>query len=177
MGSWGGGPWGGGPWGGGPPPVGPVVPPVGPVNPVAPVDRTFSPFGRGVIHPFRRDGRGDIANTTGVDLVRSAVSQIVGTFAASEANEGEMPWRPDFGSLIYLLRHQPNNLALVELARVYVIEAVGRWEPRVRITDVRTQKLTTVSRDDTLVLHVRFNFLDLNTGKVVFEDVESVITI
>jgi phage baseplate assembly protein W len=161
-------------------PAGPSIPAVGPTSPSAPASRPFTVldhFGFGLTHPFRRDGKGDFANQAGPELVKSAVSQILGTFASSDISEGEVPWRPDFGSLLYLLRHQPNNLMLQELARVHVAEAIGFWEPRVRITDVRTSKLETDNTDDTLEIAVRFNFIDLNTGKVVFEDLESTIQI
>ena len=158
----------------------PTIPPVGPEAPSAPAIRPFSAldhFGKGLIHPFRRDKKGDFANQSGPELVKSAVSQILGTFASSDISEGEVPWRPDFGSLLYLLRHQPNNAMLQELARIHVAEAVGRWEPRVRITDVRTSKTKTNTSDDTLEIAVRFNFIDLNTGKVVFENLEMTIQI
>jgi len=161
-------------------PASPSIPAVGPTTPSAPAIRPFSAldhYGRGLIHPFRRDGRGDFANQSGPDLVRSSVSQILGTFAASEASEGEVPWRPDFGSLLYMLRHQQNNQALVELARVYVVDAISRWEPRVRITGVSARKFENNSRDDSLEILVRYNFLDQNTGKVIYEDLESVISI
>jgi len=135
------------------------------------------PFGNGLTHPFRRDRKSDFANTFGPELVASAVSQIIGTMASSEASEGEVPWRPDFGSLIHLLKHQPNNEILQELGRTCVVQAVGRWESRVRITDVTVSKATNAQRDDTMELNVRFNFVDLNTGKVIFEDLEASIVI
>lgn len=134
-------------------------------------------FGHGLTHPLRRDSKGDFANQSGPELVKAAVLQILGTFASSEISEGEVPWRPDFGSLLYLLRHHPNNAILQDLARVHVVEAVGRWDSRVRITDVRTSKTKTTTDDDTLDIAVRFNFIDLNTGKVVFENLEVTIVV
>ncbi len=156
-------------------PVAPAVPAVGPTSPSIPGVSPFSPldqFGRGLIHPFRRNARGDYQNEFGPRLITSAVSQILGTFASTEVAQGEVPWRPNFGSALYLLRHQPNNEVLQSLARIHSVEAIQRWEPRVKITDVRVER-----EDTTLTLHVRFNFIDLTTGQAIFEDLEALITI
>ncbi len=129
-------------------------------------------FGHGVIHPFRRDRTGDFQHEFGKKLIVAAVSQILGTFAATEIAQGELPWRPNFGSALYLLKHQPIGETLNNLARIHVVEAIQRWEPRVRITDVRLER-----EDTKLIINVRFNFVDLNTGSVVFEDLQASIVI
>jgi hypothetical protein len=129
-------------------------------------------FGRGLIHPFRRNRTSDFQNEFGPKLIKSAVSQILGTVAATEIAQGEVPWRPNFGSAIHLLKHQPQNETLQNLARIHVVEAIQRWEPRVKITDVRVER-----KDTKLILNVRFNFIDLNTGSVVFPDLEASIVI
>ena len=89
-------------------------------------------LGAGLLRPLVRDQKQDFANAAGVDLVRACVGQILGTRASDDSGEhqGELEWRPDFGSKLYLLQHRKGPL-LSELARYYVIEAIGRWEPRV----------------------------------------------
>lgn len=135
-------------------------------------------LGRGVTRPFRRDGRGDFATATGAELITAAVGQILGTIAESAVNIGEVPWRPDFGSKLHLLRHSPNNEALVETARIFVIEAIQRWEPRVRISNVQ------ISRDETeagggnkLTIRLRFAFVELQTGVAIFEELETTVVV
>lgn len=152
---------------------------VGPTTPTAIVEVSFTEanqFGRGVTHPFRRDGKGDFQNLVGAELVQRAVSQILGTKAATEFNQGEIQWRPDFGSKLHLLRHAPNNQATHELARLYSVEAVNRWEPRARITNVNV-----LSEDPTdlksLTVAAKFNFIDLNTGAVIFDNLETAIVL
>ena len=152
---------------------------VGPVLPSPVAVPTFLPeqaFGRGLTAPFRRDRKGDFANTSGKDLVVSAVRQILGTVSESEFNQGEMPWRPDFGSKLLLLKHAPNNQALLEIARLHVVEAVTRWEKRVRITDVQTTN-EDLDQLNKLTITVRFNFIDLQTGRIIFEDLEASIQV
>src|ERR1044072_5522330 len=78
-----------------------------PGGPVSPLD---SFLGYGLITPFRRDLKNDFANAGGVELVKSCVSQILGTRAASDYVQGELPWRPRFGSLIYLAKHRKGPL-------------------------------------------------------------------
>lgn len=129
-------------------------------------------FGHGVTHPFRRNRTGDFQNEFGRKLIIAAVSQILGTFASTEIAQGELPWRPNFGSALYLLKHQPIGETLNNLARIHVVEAIQRWESRVRITDVRLER-----EDTKLIINVRFNFIDLNTGSVVFEGLEASIVI
>ena len=91
-------------------------------------------LGFGLLRPFRRDQKTDFAAGGGEAVVRSAVGQILGTIGSSDFTQGELPWRTEFGSLLHLLRHQKNDRILEELARVYVVDALKRWEPRVVVT-------------------------------------------
>ena len=77
-----------------------VIDPVGPDEPTALTQSQFtvqSMFGNGIIAPFRRDRKGDFANSNGPELVQSAVQQILGTKATSRFATGEVPWRGAFG--------------------------------------------------------------------------------
>lgn len=92
-------------------------------------------LGYGLVAPFRRDLKHAFAATGGVDLVRSCVEQVLGTFCGNgDQAQGELPWRTDFGSLLPLLRHRRNDFTTQELARTWVAQALARWEPRVRVT-------------------------------------------
>lgn len=93
-------------------------------------------LGRCVVRPFRRDKKGDFANEGGAALVKAAVGQVLGTICDSGATSGELPWRTDFGSQIELLRHSSEAI-VPHLARVYVLDALQRWEPRVLVKDVK----------------------------------------
>jgi len=91
---------------------------------------------RALLRPFRRDKKADFSAGDVVATVQAAVGQILGTKAASDFNGGEIPWRPEMGSWIDILRHRKNDAALQELARVYVVDAISRWEPRARVRSV-----------------------------------------
>ena len=133
--------------------------------------------GFGILSPFQRDRKRDFAAGGGAALLRSAVEQILGTRASSDFVQGELPWRPEFGSLLFLLRHQKNDVALQELARVYVADALARWEPRIELRAV------SVSRDgadgNRLEIRLSYDVVQQNraANQVVLEGVEQTITL
>ena len=135
-------------------------------------------FLHGLLGPFRRDRKQDFAAGDGDALVRSAVGQILGTMAASEFTQGEMPWRTEFGSLLHLLRHQKNDAVLQELARVHVADALKRWEPRVQLTSVQVTREPD-RRENVLAIRLRYNIISTNVpgGDVSAGDLESTILV
>jgi hypothetical protein len=133
-------------------------------------------LGFGLTRPFQRDLRSDFAAAGGELLVRSAVGQILGTVGSSDFTQGELPWRTDFGSLLHVLRHQRNDTVLQELARVYVVDALKRWEPRVIVTGVQ---ITREQHDgeNVLSLRLRYNVISANTpgNNVILSGVEQTV--
>lgn len=119
-------------------------------------------LGFGLLRPFRRDLKADFAADGGERLIRSAVGQILGTMAQSDVTQGELPWRTEFGSLLHLLRHQKNDAMLQELARVYVVDSLKRWEPRVAVTSVKATR-ETQDGANVLSLRIRYNLISVNT--------------
>jgi phage baseplate assembly protein W len=133
-------------------------------------------LGFGLLRPFRRDGRTDFLAAGGEQLIRSAVGQILGTIGASDFTQGEMPWRHEFGSLLHLLRHQRNDNVLQDLARVYVVDALKRWEPRIFVTAVRTTR-ENHDGDNVLAIRLRYDVISTNTpgNNVLLSGVEQVV--
>lgn len=50
---------------------------------------------------------------------------------------GQRVMRPDFGSRLHELVFEPNNSHTAAQAQRYVEEALGRWEPRIIVKEVR----------------------------------------
>lgn len=94
---------------------------------------------RGLVSPFRR-GAADVSTATGLALLKNNMKQILGTRAGSEYSTGELPWRTDFGSLLHMLRFRNIDIVTQELARIYVIEALARWERRILVRAVKITK-------------------------------------
>lgn len=139
---------------------------------------TSQPFlGSGLLRPFVRDQKNDFANSVGVDLIKACVAQILGTFASDPNGtmQGEIPWRPSFGSRIYLLKHRKGPM-LNELARHYALEAIQQWEPRVTISSC----VASFDEDTrTLLVQLRYNVISQNVAgnNVLFQDVDQDVTI
>jgi hypothetical protein len=135
-------------------------------------------LGFGPVRPFRRDQKSDFAADGGERLIRSAVGQILGTMAGSDFTQGEVPWRTEFGSLLHLLRHQRNDAVLQELARVYVVDALKRWEPRVVVTSVRITR-ERESGENALAIRLRYNVISANVpgNNVLLEGVTQTVLV
>jgi uncharacterized protein len=135
-------------------------------------------LGFGLLRPFRRDLRSDFAAAGGEQVIRSAVGQILGTVGASEVTDGELPWRTEFGSLLTRLRHQRNDYVLQELARVYVVDALQRWEPRVRVTEVGVTR-ERQDGENVLAIRLRYDVIESNApgNNVLLAGIEQTVTL
>lgn len=121
-------------------------------------------LGYGLLRPFRRDQKLDFAAAGGSRLVASAVGQVLGTRGASDFTSGELPWRDEFGSLLYLLRHRPNDDTTRELARIYVGQALVRWEPRIRVTGLEVESEEVAGLGEVAVaIRLRFDVIGRNS--------------
>lgn len=136
------------------------------VNPVA--------FGNGIVTPFRRDGKGDFANASDISLVRSEVQQVLGTLASSGSTQGELQWRPEFGSNLQLLRFRNLDETTLELARTYTADALRIWLPRIRVKAVSADANFD---DKTLTITVVYSILDANRRSVITANQTSTIII
>ena len=90
--------------------------------------------------PFRRDKKRDFAVGSGEALLASKVRQALLTEGATARSSGELPWRTNFGAGLALLRHQRNDAALKELARVYVRDALKRWVPGAQLVALAVEQ-------------------------------------
>lgn len=140
----------------------------------------FAHLGRGLLRPFRRDEKNDFAYAEGEPLVRACVGQLLGMQGSSDFSRGELEWDPERGSKLYLLRHQNNDALLRELAKVYVQDAIVRFEPRVRLRAVVcTSERGPTGELNALVLRLRYDLLASNTAtnRVVLDDIRQSVTI
>ena len=135
-------------------------------------------LGLGLLRPFRRDQKADFAAGGGEQLIRTAVGQILGTVGSSDFIQGELPWRTSFGSLLHLLRHQKNDHVLRELARVYIVDALKRWEPRVVVTAVQVAR-EQKDGENVLALRATYNVISTNTpgNNVLLSGVEQTVLV
>jgi uncharacterized protein len=105
-------------------------------------------IGRGWAFPLKVDTQGGIALTGEQDELEQAILIILGTAI------GTRVMRPTFGSRLDELVFAPNNTHTAAQARRYVEEALGMWEPRIRIMeiDVRPDK----KQDSCMVIDITY---------------------
>ena len=89
--------------------------------------------GRGWIFPPRIGPQGGVALTND----RSELDQAIGIILTTAP--GQRVMRPTFGCRLHDLVFAPNNNHTAALARRYVEEALGMWEPRITVTHVATR--------------------------------------
>jgi phage baseplate assembly protein W len=149
-----------------------VATPRDPTSAAASAARGVPTFlGAGLLRPFRRDAKSDFASGTGVALVSACVGQVLGTKATSAYGAGELPWRPEFGARLHLLRHKNNRETLGDLALVMVGEALRRWEPRARVVRAEVVPGADPRR---LALRVVFDVVD-RSGRATAAGLEATV--
>lgn len=88
-------------------------------------------IGSGWTYPPRIDAQGGISLTNEFSELAQAIQIILST------SPGQRVMRPTFGCRLQELVFAPNNSQTAAQARRYVEEALGMWEPRIRVVDVR----------------------------------------
>jgi phage baseplate assembly protein W len=126
----------------------------------------------GLLAPFRRDQKRDFVSGAGEELVRSAVRQVLFVRADDGRSSGELPWRPEFGSLLYRLQYLGMDEGMAALLRHRVVEAIATWEPRVRISDVQVSREFDGEGKILAVARVVYSFVQPGTGNVLVRDAQ-----
>lgn len=90
-------------------------------------------IGRGWAFPVGVNGSGGIALASGTDEIDESIALILGT------SLGERVMRPDFGCRIHELVFSPVNGETLGLAKRYVEDALGWWEPRIDVLETRAE--------------------------------------
>lgn len=132
-------------------------------------------LGYGLLVPFRR-GANDFQSAGGEELVKASIRTILGTRCGSATTQGEIPFNQALGSLLPLLRHENmDDPAIDELARYYVVDAIRRNEPRVRLREVRFVKAPA---DYSYTIIIRYDVIDRNVSgnRVLVRDVTQEVT-
>jgi len=90
----------------------------------------YDRLGQGLGQPLAPDAQGRLPVVSGPEKVRQALFTILDT------EPGERLMRPDFGCGLRRYLMQPNTPALRAQVARDITQALGRWEARVKVTDV-----------------------------------------
>jgi hypothetical protein len=107
-------------------------------------------IGKGWTFPVGVNGSGGIALSAGTDEIDESIAIIVGTAL------GERVMRPDFGCRIHELIFAPLNADTMNLARRYVEEALGWWEPRIDVRSIEAEADPRESQYNKLLITISF---------------------
>jgi phage baseplate assembly protein W len=101
---------------------------------------------QGLAFPFRIDPQtGRVAMAVGEEKLRQNVRLILAT------RIGERPMRRDFGTRLHSLVHEVNDAALARLLQEHAQECLLLWEPRILVTEMRTEQ-----REGELTLNLTY---------------------
>src|SRR5437763_196169 len=91
-------------------------------------------LGAGWGFPLGVNGRGGIRLARGGEDVEESIRLILGTA------RGERRMRPEFGCNIHEFVFAPLDVTTFGMVRFHVLEALGRWEPRIEVRSVQVRQ-------------------------------------
>ena len=126
-------------------------------------------LGKGVRFPlqFNVVGATDTSMAVAVsekyNHINESIRQILGT------TPGERVMLPEFGSRLNELLFEPNDAILKALARVYVVDAIRRWDKRIIIKDVQINNSPENVEQGLLNIHIAYTVIqDQVIGNLVY---------
>lgn len=105
-------------------------------------------LGQGLAFPLQINPRGGLALAQGERDIQQAIGIILGTAP------GERVMRPEFGCRAWELVFAPRNAATRSLMVHYIQQALGRWEPRIQVQEVRV--LDDPDHGGALLVHIDY---------------------
>lgn len=113
--------------------------------------------GSGFAYPIQIDVRGNFQLSSEATNIEESINIILRT------NLGERVYRPDFGSRLSELAFEPVNSETLLTTRLYVEEALEKWEPRITIHEVMTISNSEKNLIDIKIIYKVRSSPDLNT--------------
>ena len=127
---------------------------------------TQDPYGSGIVCPFRRDGKGDFANNSGLVVLKSDVAELLGIIGPSASEPGELPWDTERGARLIVLKHRGIHKEMTRAtAEQMAAGTIRRYEPRVQVGP-------TVVRGEGATLTIAVRYTPLGFQKRDVQEVE-----
>ena len=96
---------------------------------------------------------GKVLSNTGVDRLNQSICHILGT------RIGERFFLPEFGSNLHELIFEPNDYILQDLLVYYISDALGKWEPRIKVPQVVPE---VIAHDNVVPVNISYNIVNTN---------------
>ncbi|MDZ8221747.1 MULTISPECIES: GPW/gp25 family protein [unclassified Nostoc] len=102
-------------------------------------------LGTGLSFPLQTNVQGGIKLSSEAQKVKESIWLILRT------DLGERLYRPDFGCRLSELAFAPLNKDTLLRIRIYVLEALQKWEPRIDVDEVRADPDAIVGRVNIII--------------------------
>lgn len=102
-------------------------------------------LGTGLSFPLETNVQGGLKLSSEAQKVKEAIWLILRT------DLGERVYRPDFGCRLSELAFAPINHDTLLRIRIYVLEALKKWEPRIDVDEVRADPDTIAGRVNIVI--------------------------
>lgn len=111
-------------------------------------------LGRGLTFPLQLNVQGELKLSTQAQKVKESIWIILCT------GLGERVYRPNFGCRLAELTFAPLNTDTMLRIRIYVLEALQTWEPRIIVDEVQTDPDPIRGRVDIIIDYRLKNYPD-----------------
>ncbi len=111
-------------------------------------------LGTGISFPLQTNVQGGLKLSSEAQKVKESIWLILRT------DLGERVYRPDFGCRLSELAFAPLNNDTLLRMRIYVKEALRKWEPRIEVDEVRADADATSGRVNIVIDYYLKSYLD-----------------
>lgn len=105
----------------------------------------YEHLGTGLSFPLQSNVQGGLKLSSEAQKVKESIWLILRT------DLGERVYRPDFGCRLSELAFAPLNNDTLLRIRIYVLEALQKWEPRIDVDEVRADPDTIAGRVNIVI--------------------------
>lgn len=95
---------------------------------------------------------GGFNSNGGFDRINQSICHILGT------RIGERFFLPEFGSRLYELVFEPNDYIFEDMLKLYIQDALSKWEPRIKVLEVTPD----LSKGNTVPVNIYYNLINTN---------------
>jgi len=87
-------------------------------------------LGKSFKYPLQPNENGNVAKVSGTESIDQSIYSILSTPI------GTAFYQEDRGSMLHTLVYEPNDQILRSLLDLHIVEALNKWEKRIRVIDV-----------------------------------------
>lgn len=99
------------------------------------------------------EANGRVRTNTGIERINQSIRHILLT------RIGERFFVPEFGSRLHELIFEPNDEVLRDLLKLYIDDALRKWEPRIKVLEIEP---IIKDYDNTVPVNITYNLINTN---------------